>query len=73
MHGYAELIEGWRDKCREAESERDALRAEVEVLKKEMEDSQSEMAMLRGALREVLEWWPVLAKIEAAISEARKG
>jgi len=73
MHGYAELIEGWRDKCREVESERDALRAEVEVLKKEMEDSQSENAMLRGVLHGLLEWWPVLAKIEEAISEARKG
>ncbi len=54
-------------------AERDALRAEVEVLRKEMEDSQSENAMLRGVLHGLLEWWPVLAKIEEAISEARKG
>jgi hypothetical protein len=38
MHGYAELIEGWRDKCREAESERDALRAEVEVLRRALKE-----------------------------------
>ena len=36
MHGYAELIEGWRDKCREVESERDTLRAEVEVLRRDI-------------------------------------
>ena len=38
-----------------------------------MGDSQSENAMLRGVLHGLLEWWPVLAKIEEAISEARKG
>jgi hypothetical protein len=54
------------------ESERDALRAEVEVLRRAVEDSKSEMAILRGALRGVLEWMPVLAKIEGAISEAGK-
>jgi hypothetical protein len=51
---------------------RSALRAERDMLRKALESSQSEMAILRGALRGVLEWMPVLAKIEEAISEAGK-
>ena len=38
-----------------------------------MGDSQSENAMLRGVLHGLLEWWPVLAKIEEAIIVARRG
>jgi hypothetical protein len=78
MHGYAELIEGWRDKCREVESERDALRAEVEVLRRALAFLAKQISSVHGACPADCDCdhYPDLSCKDSlsawAISEARK-